>query len=133
MRRVSRRRGVQIRAIEFAEAGEAEETERADHLVFHDFQHPHDPGLAARGQSVALHAAEPDEIGAERERLHREVGMARDQALKDIWEHTARLATLVSAKTIKRDLGIDDHRRLVDEAVAELGKTVSATRQQAWS
>jgi F-type H+-transporting ATPase subunit b len=72
------------------------------------------------------------EISAERERLHREVDMARDAALKDIWEQTAVLATLVSAKTIKRDLGVDDHRRLVDEAVAELGKTVRNTRGQAW-
>jgi F-type H+-transporting ATPase subunit b len=73
------------------------------------------------------------EIGAERERLHREIDMARDQALKEITEHTIQLATLVSAKAIKRDLGMDDHRRLVDDAVAELSKTVTAVRKQVWS
>jgi F-type H+-transporting ATPase subunit b len=60
------------------------------------------------------------EIQKERERLHREIGMARDQALQEIWNQTAQLATLVSAKAIRRQLSPDDHRRLVDEAIAEL-------------
>jgi F-type H+-transporting ATPase subunit b len=72
------------------------------------------------------------EIGTERERLHREIDMARDQALKHIWDQTAQLATLVSAKAIKRDLGVEDHRRLIDEAVAELGSTIAETRREAW-
>jgi F-type H+-transporting ATPase subunit b len=61
------------------------------------------------------------EIQAERERLQREVSTARDQALKELWTQTAQLATLVSAKAIRRHLSVDDHRRLVDEAIAELG------------
>jgi F-type H+-transporting ATPase subunit b len=60
------------------------------------------------------------EIQKERERLHREIGMARDQALQEIWNQTAQLATLVSAKAIRRQLSLDDHRRLVDDAIAEL-------------
>jgi F-type H+-transporting ATPase subunit b len=63
------------------------------------------------------------DINAERERLHREVNTARDQALKQLWDQAAQLATLVSAKVIRRQLGPDDHRRLVDEALADLGKT----------
>jgi len=73
------------------------------------------------------------EIGAERERLHREVEMAKNQTLKELSEHAAMLATLISAKVIKRDLGVDDHRRLVDDAVGELAKTVRGARQQVWS
>ena len=60
------------------------------------------------------------EIQAERERLHREVETARDQALQQILNQTAQLAALVSTKAIRRQLNADDHRRLVDEALAEL-------------
>jgi F-type H+-transporting ATPase subunit b len=60
------------------------------------------------------------EIQAERERLHREVDLARDQALQEIWRQAADLATLISAKTIRRQLNPEDHRRLVDEAISEI-------------
>src|SRR5262249_45045554 len=60
------------------------------------------------------------EIQADRQRLRREIETARDQALKDITDHTANLATLISAKAIRRSLTPDDHRRLIDEALAEL-------------
>lgn len=62
-----------------------------------------------------------DEIKTERDRLHRELTTARDQALQEIWGQSAQLATLISAKAIGRQLSQDDHRRLVDEAVSELG------------
>jgi F-type H+-transporting ATPase subunit b len=60
------------------------------------------------------------DVQKERERLHREVGIARDQALQEIWNQTAQLATLISAKAVRRQLNSDDHRRLVDEAITEL-------------
>jgi F0F1-type ATP synthase membrane subunit b/b' len=60
------------------------------------------------------------EIQAERERLHREMELARDQALRQIWGQGAQLAALISAKVIRRQLTPDDHRQLVDEALAEL-------------
>jgi F-type H+-transporting ATPase subunit b len=60
------------------------------------------------------------DIQQERERLRREIDMARDQALQEIWSQAADLATLISAKAIRRQLTPDDHRRLVDDAIAEL-------------
>lgn len=60
------------------------------------------------------------EIQADRQRLRREIEMARDQALQDIWTQTANLATQISAKVIRRNISEDDHRRLVDETLAEL-------------
>jgi len=63
------------------------------------------------------------EIQAERDRAHREIENAREQAVRDLWEQTAQLATLVSAKAIRRNMTLDDHRNLVDEAVAELNFT----------
>ena len=62
------------------------------------------------------------EIQTERDRLRREIETARDQAIQELWNHTANLAALVSAKAIRRQLTPDDHRRLVEEALAELGK-----------
>jgi F-type H+-transporting ATPase subunit b len=62
------------------------------------------------------------EIQAERDRLRREIETARDQAIQELWNHTANLAALVSAKAIRRQLTPDDHRRLVEESLAELGK-----------
>jgi F-type H+-transporting ATPase subunit b len=60
------------------------------------------------------------EIQTERDRMRREIEVARDQALQDIWTQTAQLATLISTKAIRRSITPDDHRRLVDEALAEL-------------
>jgi F-type H+-transporting ATPase subunit b len=67
------------------------------------------------------------EIQSERDRLHREISTATDQALKKMWDQTAQLATQVSAKAIRRELSPDDHRRLVDEALVDL-RNASATR-----
>jgi F-type H+-transporting ATPase subunit b len=60
------------------------------------------------------------DISAERERLRREVEIAKDQAIKELWEQAAQLATLISAKAIGRALTEDDHRRLLDEALNEM-------------
>src|SRR5437870_5385508 len=60
------------------------------------------------------------EIQAERDRLRREIEMARDQALHELWKQAADLATMISAKAIRRQLSAEDHRRLVDEALVEL-------------
>jgi F-type H+-transporting ATPase subunit b len=68
------------------------------------------------------------EIQAERDRLRREIAMARDQALQEIWKQTADLATMVSAKAIRRQITVDDHKRLVDEALKELQGVAKAGR-----
>jgi len=60
------------------------------------------------------------EIQTERDRLRREIETAKDQALQELWNQTAQLATLISAKTIRRQLTEADHRHLVDEALSEL-------------
>ena len=60
------------------------------------------------------------DIQAEQERRRREIEMAKDQALQELWNQSAQLATLISAKAIRRQLNEEDHRRLVDEALAEV-------------
>jgi F-type H+-transporting ATPase subunit b len=59
------------------------------------------------------------EAQAERQRLHREIETARDQALQQIWGQMAQLAAAVSSKAIRRELTPEDHRSLVDEALVE--------------
>jgi F-type H+-transporting ATPase subunit b len=71
------------------------------------------------------------EIQAERDRLRREIDTAKDQALQDIWSQSAQLATLISAKAIRRQLNPDDHRRLVDDALSELKQAGTDWQRQA--
>ena len=63
------------------------------------------------------------EIDNERQRLHREIDVARDRALQELWSHTANLAALVAAKAIGRQLTLDDHQKLLDEALAEFNQS----------
>jgi F-type H+-transporting ATPase subunit b len=72
------------------------------------------------------------EIQTEKDRLQRELQSARDQALQQLWGQAADLATLISSKAIGRQLNPDDHRRLTDEALAEL-KQAASQRQRVGS
>jgi F-type H+-transporting ATPase subunit b len=78
---------------------------------------------AAQRQHDEMMAQARAEIQGERDRLHREIDMARDQALQQLWAQTADLATLVASKAIRRQLSPDDNRRLVDETLVELRQT----------
>lgn len=69
------------------------------------------------------------DIQQERQRLRREIEVAKDQALQEIWNQASNLATLISARAIRRTLSPDDQRRLVDEALAEI-KEVSDKNQK---
>jgi F-type H+-transporting ATPase subunit b len=59
-------------------------------------------------------------IQADQERFRHEMEIAKDQAIKELWEQAAQLATLISAKAIGRSLSAEDHHRLVDEALNEM-------------
>lgn len=74
----------------------------------------------AENLKIEMRASASAEIQAERERLRREIEMAKDQAIKQLWEQTAQLAALISTKAIGRALTEDDHRRLIDESLHEL-------------
>jgi F-type H+-transporting ATPase subunit b len=76
-----------------------------------------------------MRAKATEEIAADRQRLRREVETAKDQALSEIWSQTAQLATLISAKAIRRELSAEDHRRLVDEAMDEMRQQAANQRR----
>ena len=63
-----------------------------------------------------------DEADATIERARREISLAKDTAVKELYERTARLATDAAARIVRKELNADDHRRLVDEAIEELAR-----------
>jgi F-type H+-transporting ATPase subunit b len=67
-----------------------------------------------------MRAQANNDIQTERQRLRREIDVAKDQALQEIWHQAANLATIISARAVKRQLSPDDHRRLIDEALTEV-------------
>src|SRR5260221_548762 len=54
------------------------------------------------------------------ERAKREIAMARDEAVRALYERTLDLATDVAGKIVRRQINAQDHRALLDEALAEM-------------
>jgi F-type H+-transporting ATPase subunit b len=79
----------------------------------------------ADDMSAEMLAKASAQIQGDRERLRHEMEIAKDQALKELWEQTANLATLISAKAIGRSLNLDDHRRLMDESLKEISQAAN--------
>jgi F-type H+-transporting ATPase subunit b len=68
------------------------------------------------------------DLATERERMYREVGIARDAMQKEVYDNGVTLATLISAKTIKKQLNEHDHRALIDEALHEFRAAAQARK-----
>ena len=54
------------------------------------------------------------------ERARREIQIATDTAVKDLYSLSAKLATDVAAKIIRKELNPRDHERLIEESIGEL-------------
>lgn len=65
-----------------------------------------------------IHAEAQADAASERERAVRDIGLAKDQALKEIYEQVAGLATDVAGKILQQRLDPAAHKKLVDEAVS---------------
>jgi F-type H+-transporting ATPase subunit b len=76
----------------------------------------------AQGAADEMTAKARADIQAERDRLRRELDTAGDQVLQGILNRVGQMVTLASSKVIRRELTGDDHRRLVDEALKDLGE-----------
>src|SRR5262245_61594021 len=116
-------------AVEEAKIARAEtEKIRADFKVQMDKAYAEIPKIMDEARREAQQLADDmrakanSDIAAERQRLRREIETARDQALKELQDYTADLATRISSKVLKRSVSADDHRRLVDDAMKELLK-----------
>lgn len=84
----------------------------------------------ARRDAAALRATEKEagvkDAAAERDRAKREISAAKDAALSEIYDTAVNLATNLSAKTLARSITPDDHRKLLDESLAELSSTAKS-------
>jgi F-type H+-transporting ATPase subunit b len=55
-------------------------------------------------------------------RAKREIELARDDAVKQLHDQAVSLGTSIAGKIISKELTAGDHGKLVDEALAELGR-----------
>lgn len=78
----------------------------------------------AQGVKDQMRADAAAEIQAERNRIRREIEIARDDALKEIYEQSVQLAAIMSTKAIQRELSPSDHNRLLDDAVRDLRRNL---------
>lgn len=74
----------------------------------------------ALANAEQIQRAAQAEAEATKRRALSDIESARDQALTEIWSKTADLAVGIAGKVLHRELGPDDHRRLIDQAMAEL-------------
>ena len=83
----------------------------------------------ARRDADALKVAERDagtkDAQAERERAKREIENLKAGLSKEVYEQAVKLASLMAEKAIRRQVSIEDHRRLLDESLAELKSAAS--------
>ncbi len=74
----------------------------------------------AQTRSADLLRTAQADADAARDRAQRDIATARDQALSEIWARTADVAVTVAGRVLSKNLGDDDRRRLLDEAIREL-------------
>lgn len=55
-------------------------------------------------------------------RARREIDTARDQALKELADHSARLAVDLASRILRAELNGESHTRLIEEAVSQFPK-----------
>jgi F-type H+-transporting ATPase subunit b len=80
---------------------------------------------AVKDQMVAEARAQ---IQQDRDRQLREIEAAKSKAMQDMWQQSVALATAISAKVVRRKLSEEDHRRLLDESLAELKQYAGTVR-----
>ncbi len=68
------------------------------------------------------------EADAALERAKREIATARDTAVKDLYQLTARLSTEVAGRVIRAELDEKAHERLIEESIEELSRLRESSR-----
>ena len=56
------------------------------------------------------------------DRAKREIDLARQSAIKDLYATSAELATDIAGKVLKREMSPKDHERLIQESIEELNR-----------
>jgi F-type H+-transporting ATPase subunit b len=80
-----------------------------------------------KADALRLHQEILDKARGEAEewkqRAHREVELATDQAKKELWEESTRLSLLLAERILQRSLNAADHKALVQEFLQQLRAT----------
>jgi F-type H+-transporting ATPase subunit b len=76
---------------------------------------------AEHTQQEILAKARAD-AGTEIDRARREIGTAKDQAIKELAETSANLAVDLAGRIVRANLSVQDHARLIEEAMASFPK-----------
>lgn len=128
-RALDQRERAQEEAVERAELAKAEaERLLAEHRQM--MAEAHDKARALQDQirqtaeqtAATIVAKAQQEAEAAKARAERDIATARDQALGEIWSKTADLAVSVAGRVLSRELGPEEHRRLVSTAMSELAE-----------
>ena len=69
-----------------------------------------------------IEATARQEAGAMLERAKREIGIARDTAVRDLYDLSGELATNIASRIIRREVDSAAHERLISESIDELVK-----------
>ncbi|MCH7720006.1 MAG: F0F1 ATP synthase subunit B [Planctomycetes bacterium] len=69
-----------------------------------------------------LEATARQEAGAMIERAKREIGIARDTAVKELYDLSGELATNIASRIIRQEVDPAAHERLIAESIDELAK-----------
>ena len=62
------------------------------------------------------------EAAAMVERARREIEIATDTAVKELYDLSGKLATDIASRIIRKELNLQEHERLIAESIDELGK-----------
>ena len=80
----------------------------------------------ARRDAEALRQREEERTREEAEqmiaRARREIEVATETAVKELYTHAGRLATDAAGRILQREIKGEDHQRLIDESIAAIGK-----------
>lgn len=86
----------------------------------------------ARRDAEALRLREEERAREEAEktigRARREIEIAADTAVKDLYARAARLATAAASAVLRREIRAEDHERLVSESIAALDRLEGGER-----
>lgn len=63
-----------------------------------------------------------DEADKMVERARREIDLAKQTAIKDLYSTSSELATEIASRILQRELNAQDHERLISESIKELGE-----------
>lgn len=56
------------------------------------------------------------------DRARREIELAKQTAIKDLYSTSSELATEIASRILRRELNAQDHERLISESIKELGE-----------